>query len=465
MGNISITQELNRENIRTNQDQKWEEEIYQEICQEGQQRAIKRLEAIEERLYRARPACWKIIGFRERTLVARFGDVRIKRRLYQDESGSYHFLLDEHLGWLPHQLATPDLQECLVEQATQKTFRPVSKTLEKLTAGVLSARTIHRLVQKTAQIAIEEEKAGWQALYERGELPPGEERQVPILFSEGDGIFISLQREEQSQYELKNAIAYEGWEKLAGKEERYRLVNKRVYCQANEEIPFWEGAGLEWAKKWDLSCLKKLIIGGDGANWIDSGVGEFPDAVRNLDGFHLARACGRGWEEGKTIYQSIRAGKIEEAHRLMQILKPKEKAGVQKARQYVERNVEKGQDWRTQVKIAGIEGRGMGTMEANEDKLVANRMKKQGLSWTKGGALRMHKAIQMVANREIRPLCLRSRLVKTKQLTIPTETFKSRSAGHQKWLEANLPALSGPHASRPWVEKLRSMAHDSYLLN
>jgi len=64
MGNNSIMQELSGENIRSDQDQGWEKEIYQEVCQEGQRRAIKRLEELEEKLFLEHPVSWKVIGFR-----------------------------------------------------------------------------------------------------------------------------------------------------------------------------------------------------------------------------------------------------------------------------------------------------------------------------------------------------------------------------------------------------------------
>ena len=401
MGSISITQGINGEKVNS-QDSEWEKVCYQKGCQLARQEAIQRLKEIDDWLFKQHSLIWEDKGFKERTLVTRFGELTISRRLYLDEDGGHHFLLDEYLGWMPKQVATPNLQESLVTLATQVPFRQVSGTLENLTAGVLSASTIYRLVQKTAHSAIENEKEDWQDLFERGELPSSDGRRVFILFSEEDGTFIHLQREEQKQYEIKQSIAYEGWERLSGKEERYRLLNKRVYCHANEGIPFWEGVSLEWSRKWDLGYLKEIVIGGDGANWIDSGIAEFARAIRQLDGFHLARACGRGWQEGNAIYEAIRAGEIEKARSLINNLVPREGVGVQQSRRYVKRNLDKGKDWRTcsQHPIGAesqMEGRGLGTMESNEDKLVANRMKKRGLSWTIEGALRMNKALQLAA--------------------------------------------------------------------
>jgi len=461
MGNSSITQELRREKEINSQDSNWEKESYQIGCGVSRHEALQRLKGIDDKLFQDHPPSWEVRGFKERTLVTCFGEIRISRRLYRDEKGSYHFLLDEYLGLPAGQAATPGLQESLVDLAAQVPFRQVSGSLEKLTEGVLSATTIHRLLQKASDRAMEKEREDCQALFERGELPLGQERKVSLLFSEYDGIWIHLQREEGRNYEIKNAIAYEGWKRLPGKEERYSLVNKRVYCHASDEIPFWEGASLEWSRVWDLSYLKEMVIGGDGANWIDVGIEEFAGSIRQLDGFHLARASGQGWQEGGAIYQAIRAGETQVARSLMNHSAPKEGERAQKARRYVERNLYKGRDWRTQSEI---EGRGLGTMESNEDKLVANRMKKRGLSWKIRGAQRMAKVIQLRANGEIRRWCERQR-ISPPPAEVLQSTSKSRSNGYQEWLQASLPALSGPHASRPWVEKLRSMTYNSFPLN
>jgi hypothetical protein len=316
------------------------------------------------------------------------------------------------------------------------------------------------LVTKTAERAVEKEEEDWQAVFERGEIPLGEKK-VPILFSEGDGTWIHLQQEEQEHYEIKDGIAYEGWERLAGKEERYALINKRVYCQGNEKIPFWEGASLEWSRVWDLSYLKEIVVGGDGAKWIDEGIEVFAGAKRQLDGFHLARASGRGWQEGQAIYEAIRAGKAEESRSLIGKAISKEGKGSAQSRRYVENNLEKGRDWRTQ---STTEGRGLGTMEANQDKLIANRMKKRGFSWTQKGALRMAKVLQLRANGEIRSHCERRQPVERKA-PMKMKRWHFNSNSPQKWLEAGLPSLVGPHANRPWVEKLRHMTNLSYRLN
>jgi hypothetical protein len=179
-------------------DLKWEEESYRQGCAYARQQAVDKLQAIEEKLYARRPSGWKVIGFRERTFVTRFGEVTFSRRLYRDEEGKYHFLLDEYLNLPPYQSATGSLTESLLDWASQLSFEQVGQMLEELTAGVLSTMTIHRALKKVAEEVIEEERRAWQGGYEEGKLGAGGERRVEVLYVEADGVSVHLQREDQS---------------------------------------------------------------------------------------------------------------------------------------------------------------------------------------------------------------------------------------------------------------------------
>jgi hypothetical protein len=270
----------------------WEEKLYQAGCALLQAEATQLLKRLDDWLLEQSPSGWKVVGFRKRTVVCRFGAVTISRRLYQDGEGNYHFLLDEYLAWEAYQAATPWLGEAAVSLAAVTSFREVAATLEKVTAGVLSSTTVHQLVQKTAEKAITQERQEVEACYGRGEAPSGGRiRAVPRLFLEADGLYVRLQREKQKHREVKMAIGYEGWERLLQARERYRVVGKRVYCQGSEGIDFWEGAILAFGRRWDWSRIPLVVLNGDGARWIDEGVQPFERAIRQLDRFHLARSC------------------------------------------------------------------------------------------------------------------------------------------------------------------------------
>ena len=126
----------------------WEEDSYQLGCSVAREIAIKVLKSIDKRILLERSRELKVHDTFKRRRVTRFGMIPVWRRLYQDKDGNYHYLLDERLNWQPYKWSTPSLREALVEMSTQNSFEKVSETMEKLTAGILSDTTIHRMLQE-----------------------------------------------------------------------------------------------------------------------------------------------------------------------------------------------------------------------------------------------------------------------------------------------------------------------------
>jgi len=68
--------------------------------------------------------------------------------------------------------------------------------------------------------------------------------------------YVRLQKQPRKHMELCSAIAYEGWERLGGTREAYRLREKQVYCHTGDCVSFWEGVSLAW-RTWlflDWTC-------------------------------------------------------------------------------------------------------------------------------------------------------------------------------------------------------------------
>ena len=106
--------------------------------------------------WRCKPSGWTVLGFRERTMVTRFGDVVVSRRMYRDSDGGTVFALDECLGWRPRQLASPSMTERVVEMATEMSCRKVSDTVSVIgTAGpdLYGAKTPHRVGRRVMAAA------------------------------------------------------------------------------------------------------------------------------------------------------------------------------------------------------------------------------------------------------------------------------------------------------------------------
>ena len=460
MAEVSVHQWIDGE--QSGLDIDWEETSYREGCAYAREKAIARLRALDDELLRCKPRGWTVLGFRERTMVTRFGDVVVSRRMYRDSEGRTMFALDEYLGWKPRQLASTSITERVVEMATEMPFRKVSEMVSALTAGELSSRTVHRLLQSVGEEALAEERERWESQFEHGDDMSEGGQRTDILYTEADGGWIHLQREKGRHHEVKSAIAYRGWRHVA--EDRYELVDNRVYAHGDDAIPFWEGASLEWAKRYALDEVKLFVVGGDGANWIGRGVDELGNAIFQLDGFHLSRACGRGYgrELGSAIYDAIRSGSHRYARALMSAAEPAGSTTVSMDREYVKSNMSNGVDWRNRVSNAPIDARSLGTTESNGDKLTANRMKKRGMSWTTLGANRMAKTIQLCRNGELSGFCRKRKGWEPNRM-ISRRPVRERARSTMRvsdWYEASIPALSGPHSSRPWTTALRRLCYN-----
>ena len=79
----------------------WEQEAYRAGCAHARELGERRLQTLDDELMHNRPKGLRLVGSRGRTLVTRFGDVTVERRLYRDTDGETVFLLDEYLGWKP----------------------------------------------------------------------------------------------------------------------------------------------------------------------------------------------------------------------------------------------------------------------------------------------------------------------------------------------------------------------------
>jgi hypothetical protein len=465
--------------------------------------AVDHLVALEEALHAQRPAGYAVEGVRERTLVTRVGDVRVRRRLYHAPDGASHFLLDEHLGWPAGQVATPAFAALLVDWATDVPFRTAARRVAQATAGAVSGSTAWRLLQQVAPRVLAQEAVAHAAWAATGALPaPAGERVVPVLYLEADGVWVKTQREpaHATGLELKCASIYEGWEWLAGPtpghpRDHYRLREKQVYCHgfaradAKAPQPFWDVADLTLARTYDLSRVPVVVVGGDGANWIDTALKHFPQGVRQRDGFHLARDAARGWGTGAgaTLYQAVRAGDQATAAEVLALPAPTPGTTATASRRAVAllpapapaapaplvvaagaarttqgtwsaaqvaraRTTFTGQagapdaavDWRLQVPpdLVPPDARGLGTQEGTNAHLLAKRMKRKGMAWSAPGARHLAKVRELVTNggaEAVAAWCHRP-----VPSSAPPPPRGRAAPGPLPWPQAPCPAAHGP---------------------
>ena len=423
------------------------------------------LEEADAVLMRERGAGLMVVGFRERRVVTLFGDVRIKRRLYRDNMGKGRYLLDGAMGLEKRSPLSAGMRELSALLGSYMTFGKCEKLLRMVLPTGVSHTTVHRQVGRMTEPVLAKEDEEVVEVFERGKVPETGTREVPLLFLEGDGVSVALQREKERRAEVKVGIAYEGWEELGS---RYSLKNKTVYLGLMDSGRFWEGFSLTLAGKYNLGRVGQVVVGGDGAHWVKKGA-ELCGGIYQLDRFHLRRALLRGLGSkpvlADAIYRACTVGDVALADSILlqaQSQADKERAvEIADLRSYILDNASGLADYR--LKLEKSEGlRGLGGIEGNVNHLVASRMKKRGMSWTKRGIRRMTRLIQMQHEGQIsnwKTLPQSAKQESLQEQPILRVTDKKRDAG--AWLNMDLPALQGPHHSRPWVLALDHIAHGS----
>lgn len=443
---------------------KWEEMVQEIGYGVARQIGVMLLERLDEQLMEGRGEGLREVGCRGRWVTTLFGDIRVRRRMYRDEGGRYRYLMDEAIGLRKGCQSSSKVEALSTYLSTHLPFGRCEEVLRVLVPGGISHTTIHRLVGRIVDGYIEEEAREVAEVFEDGVVPESEGRVVTPLLVEGDGVSIGLQREAERRGEVKVAIAYEGWEPIG--KDRYRLKEKTSYTGMMAGREFWESFSVLLAKRYDLGQIEQIIVGGDGSEWVKEGA-EMLGGIYQLDRFHLLRALRRGLRDDQVgpVYEACVVGDVAKADELLRQAQGEAKGEAAKRiaelRGYILNNADGLRDYRLEVGYQ--EGlRGLGTIESNIDKLVASRMKKRGMSWTKRGGDRMARLINLRERGEIGLWAKGLHQAKACRNTGPRfrlrpETDKPTEDKYRAWLESGLPALYGPHHNRPWAQRLAAI--------
>jgi len=353
------------------------------------------LAGADEVVAKSLPRRWRVVGFRTRNLLSTVGPLRLKRRLYRDHKGRARLPLDEELGIAPQVRATARLQEVAVELCSRVPFRVAADLLRKVLPAGPSPVALHRLVAKVG----EPSSAGDGATASSG-LRAGRPRirRAPCaaLFVEADGKWVHLQQTRgHRDLELYLGLAHEGWEPEG--RDRWRLKAKQLHLDVGGKVRFWEGFSARLAERYDLRDTR-VVLNGDGADWVREGPHYFHRACGQLDRFHLGQSLRRVLDgpEWRHAFRAACRGELLPAVRaIMRRGHPDGPAVIQ----YLLHNRSGLADYRLQDGFREPGLRGLGAAEANIDKVIANRMSKRGMAWTIAGAHRMAKVLEATHNR------------------------------------------------------------------
>lgn len=342
------------------------------------------LKVLDEIVFEMRdPSRYVVKDVRRGTIATLLGDVEYCRRYYFDKKrAGYVYLLDEALG-IGRGRVSPGLAVVAAVQAViGPSYRAARDSLKHLYGHqVVSHETIRQLILRLGK-CLEEEKAG------RLEEPHGK-RRVSILFVEADGYWVSMQRRKDR--EVRMMVSHEGWQPRTPGSDEYELVNKSHYPEAEEAEDFWDNASRHLYSLYDIDEEILVVINGDRAKWVRKGVEYFPNAIYQVDRYHLKREVRdllrdtRHLEEGLAAVDGSDVEGLTEALRKarMEVQDPVRVAKIDDLLSAIREMPEAFRDYRVRLAEMGydIRGmRGMGATESNVNKFSL-RLKKRGQSW------------------------------------------------------------------------------------
>jgi hypothetical protein len=361
---------------------------------------------------------------------------------------------------------TDGVRGLALDLASAMPYRRSVEVLRKTSAIDLTHQACWRLVAKAAGPYLEKTKRELKWFQETGEVPTSQGKKVARLMVEADGVMLSLQREKERKAEVKVGIAYEGWERVS--KDRYHTVNKTVFAGVTGGDNFWAGISLKLQKQYDLSGVGETIVGGDGAEWIKEGA-RYVGGRFQLDRYHLNReltaALGQDKETRGRVWHACEQGDVKTALQLMSAALEQAQGEpakrIKQAYHYLYDNRSGLEDYRLRLGENGTGLRRTGAMEGNIDKLVVRRMKNQGMSWSLKGIERLLCVRFLVLEGKLKDWLEKKPF--TPQINIPKKKIRrivTRLSAQEPdaWLKAGIPALVGPHASRPWVQVLKSLS-------
>jgi hypothetical protein len=104
---------------------------------------------------------------------------------------------------------------------------------------------------------------------------------------------------------MKLGVVHEGWIRERSSQERYRLKNKRVVVDSRDGDHLWDRLSASLSKEYDLSRCK-IMVNGDGAEWVQQVIEHFPDAEFQLDKSHWLRSLRRAVGNDTKVLRILR---------------------------------------------------------------------------------------------------------------------------------------------------------------
>jgi hypothetical protein len=442
------------------------------------------LKDLDETLRKERPRGQiKNLGKVFKHILTRLGDVRYRRTRYEDKaSGEIRYLADEVLGLIRDQRISLSRQKLEAHAVSETSYRQSRENIKRITGSSRSHEAMRQSVIKEAEKIIDYQERSCEKTkaleYEAIEEKPD------IVYAEADATVIRLQKRKKGRknsgkrkrkrVEVKLGIGYMGRESRykSGEGVGKRLVKKFVHVSMKSRKKFMEEFSLIAERRLNLSGARKILFGGDGDTWIKRGMREyFSGAIYLLCRFHLQRAITTALAGMRDrileVKKFIGEDKIDEA--LGHIDEAANEAGSIEDRKSIEElstYIGNNREGILAMHELGEDEEKTGAIEPNIDKVIAHRMKKRGMSWSRKGAISLLKIKELIINGDWDSWWQEDRdkkIVIREEWREPLPARCFKRAGEQvPWIETAIPALEGRDQDKPWAGVLKELTRSRY---
>lgn len=348
-------------------------------------------------------------GHRKTCIKTLMGEVEYSRAVYQvmdnECEKKFVYLLDEYVGFENIGFISANLVERIADNICETSYEQTAKNISSLTGQSISHQGVWNVVQKLGS-QIEARENRYIELNKEHKLQG--EREIAILFEEADGIYVKKQKryrqKNSNSFELKIAIAHEGWKETAPK--RFELANKTVVCDIASGTEFNKRKEAVLSSKYNTDEIGVRIFNSDGGGWIKKLHDYNDEAIYQLDPFHIQKAIKSsdpGGDYTRQVSDMLRENKIDELFEYLEALAESlenENAEERVRRLYGYLHDNKNglvpylkRDLELPKLQNGLVYKGMGNGEHNMFLVVAKRMKHRGASFSPQGGLKLCKLL------------------------------------------------------------------------
>jgi hypothetical protein len=311
--------------------------------------------------------------------------VRVKRLKRKVREGSVYGLFDVCGVGRVSQRA----EEHCVQVAVGQPYERSREILQRLCGMEMSRMGIWKVTQRKGKQERERVEEQRRKIFEHGEIPLSQKPTKKAAIVEIDGVLVATREvtevEEvrgKRRMEVKVGVAFTATEQIS--KNRRRTIERKLYGEI--------GSAEEFGERWYGECLRhgiepetRLQVIGDGAAWIRTVQRKmFPGSRYTLDLYHLQHAAGEvlTQRQYRHFCSLVWATQPEETLRYLRRLTPSDvehKQELDDFCSYIERNID-GMHYDRSGPV------GSGVVEKAADIVVARRMKRRGMTWSREGA-------------------------------------------------------------------------------